>query len=140
MRGPRRIAVLVPALLVVLLTGCGSTPTPDAVTPLSVRLAQIDESLAANRFAEARRDLTALAAQTKAARDGGEISASRAGAILDAIVALRSALPAPTATPAPTPTPTTTPDDDGDDDSDDAAESEKAPSGKGKGPGKGKAR
>lgn len=136
MRGPRRVAVLVPALLVVLLSGCGTTPTPDAVTPLSVRLAQIDESLAANRFEEARRDLTALAAQTKAARDGGEISASRADAILDAIVALRSALPAPPSTPAATPTPTPTPTTPATTPTAPRADDE--PAGKGKGGGKGK--
>lgn len=136
MRRPRRIEVLVPALLVVLLTGCGGTPTPDAVTPLSVRLAQIDESLASDRFEEARRDLTALAAQTKAARDRGEISASRADAILDAIVALRSALPTPTSTAAATPTPTPTPKAPADTPT--APRADDGPAGKGKGGGKGK--
>lgn len=96
------------ALVAVIASGCGAAEPTIEVTPLSARLAQIDQSLAAQRFEQARRDLAALAAETKAARANGELASARADAILDAIVALRATLPAPTPTTpttAPTPTP-----------------------------------
>jgi len=108
------------ALAAVLLAGCGAADPSVELSPLSARLAQIDQSLAAQRFEQARRDLAALATATKAARADGELSATRADAILDAIIALRATLPvpAPAATPTPTsqPTATTKPDADKADD------------------------
>lgn len=97
------------ALAGALLTGCGAADPEIELSPLSARLAQIDQSLAAQRFEQARRDLTALAAAVKGARSDGELSATRSDEILDAIVALRASLPAPTPAASPTPTPTPTP-------------------------------
>ncbi len=109
-RRPRWRNALVPiSLAAVLLTGCGTADSTADVSPLSARLAQIDQSLAAKRFEQARRDLAALAAATKASRDAGELSTSRADTILDAIVALRTTLPAPATSATPKPTPTQTP-------------------------------
>ncbi|MET3963198.1 hypothetical protein ABIE44_003132 [Marmoricola sp. OAE513] len=72
--------------------------------PLKTRLGLVDQSLAAHSYTQVRRDLTALAAQTRALRAGGSVSAAEADAILAAVAALRAGLPAP-----PTPTPTATP-------------------------------
>ncbi len=108
----RRRSALVPMVLGAVLlagTGCGAEESTVEVSPLSARLAQIDESLASKRFEQARRDLAALAAATKASRSAGEVSATRADAILDAIIALRTTLPTPKPAPAPKPTPTPTP-------------------------------
>lgn len=101
--------VLAPSLLVaVLLVGCGDDVEVDP-SPLEIRLAQVDRSLVDRRFVQARADLAGLAADTRAARDAGDVSAVQADAILDAIVALRAVLPTPTPTPTTTPTPTPTP-------------------------------
>jgi hypothetical protein len=122
---------LVPAALAaVLLTGCGDAEPEAELSPLQVRLAQIDRSLVDHRFAQVRGDLAALAADTRAARDAGDVSAVRADAILDAIIALRATLPVATPTPTPTPTPSPVATQQGSD----------GPSEKPKGRGKGKGR
>lgn len=108
MTGRKRWGLVPVALVAALVTGCGSTDTTVELSPLSARLAQIDQSLASQRFEQARRDLAALATATKNARADGELSSTSADRILDAIIALRATLPvpAPAATPTPTPTPT----------------------------------
>lgn len=104
------LALLLGALLAaLLLSGCGAATPAAAASPLALRLEQIDLSLEDGRFAQARRDLSALATETKAARASGELSAARADQILAAIAALTATLPAPTPTATATPTPTPTP-------------------------------
>lgn len=136
--GRRTTWALAPVVLAVLLSGCGSTEPTVALPPLSARLAQIDEALAAKRFELARRDLAALAAETKAARAAGELSASRADQILDAIVVLRAALPVPVSAVTPTATPTPTPTPIAGAPTSAGPDAEKSPAGKGKGAGKGR--
>lgn len=104
------LALLLGALLAaLLLSGCGAATPAAAASPLALRLEQIDLSLEDGRFAQARRDLSALATETKAARASGELGAARADQILAAIAALTATLPAPTPTATATPTPTPAP-------------------------------
>lgn len=93
---------------VLVLTGCGAAD-PVAESPFATRLAQIDRSLAARHFVQARSDLSSLAAETRAARDAGDLGRASAEAILRAIAGLKATLPAATPTPTPTATPTVTP-------------------------------
>jgi hypothetical protein len=97
---------------VLLLTGCGSAPTPgEAVPALRTRLTQVDSALAEGRYGVARSALDALVRETVTARDTGRLPAAQADRILGAAARLSADLPAaaPVRTPAATPTPTPTP-------------------------------
>lgn len=132
MRSTRAAVVAVIVLLV--LTGCGASPTPavvDRVPGLGDRLARVDRAIVAKRYPEARAALRALIGQTVAAETSGKLSDSEAARVIAAAKRLLAELPraeqvdtsepdpapstpaeepnrpsSPSSEPTPTPTPT----------------------------------
>ena len=89
-----RLAVALAAAVLVAVASCASTPPPGQLVPaLRTHLAQVDNALAAQDYAQARQALEALIEQTSQARSSNRISAEQADRILAAIARLTADLP-----------------------------------------------
>ena len=103
------------AALSLLASGCGSTArapsAADQVPALGMALQRVDAALAAHHFAVARERLRALKASVISAREAGDLRATDAQRVLDAVARLVAMLPdaRPTESPSPTTSATATP-------------------------------
>src|SRR3954465_1763867 len=113
-----RLAVAAAAALAATAGGppappCGAPAPPGELGPaLRTQLTQVDQTITAGDYTQARDDLDALAAQTATARDEGRITPDQADRILAPITRLRAnppepASPTPATRPAPPSEPTT---------------------------------
>src|SRR3954471_12206101 len=100
-----RLAVAAAAVLAA--TACGAPAPPGELVPaLRTQLTQVDQTITAEDYTQARDDLDALAAQTATARDEGRITPDQADRLLAAITRVTVNLPEPASpTPATQPAP-----------------------------------
>ncbi|WP_435769010.1 hypothetical protein [Nocardioides sp. SYSU DS0651] len=95
------------AVVLALLSGCGSDPAPaEALPQLDRMLTAVDEAMAERRYGAARNRIDALVAEVREARESGDLDPQQADRVLAAAAVLRNALPAP---PKPSPTPSPKP-------------------------------
>jgi hypothetical protein len=99
-----RLAAAFAAAVLVAITSCGSTPPPGELVPaLRTQLAQVDDALANQDYAQVRQDLDALGEQTSQARNSNRITVEQAERIFAAIARLTADLPQPDPSTQPTP-------------------------------------
>lgn len=91
--------------------GCAEPPVPGEAAPrLAQVMARVDDAIATQNWASARKALQRMIDQAAAALEAGTLTEADAVRIQAAALRLLSQLPEPVAAPAAAPTPTPTPD------------------------------
>ena len=100
------MTVVVMTVVVMAVAACGSGTRGAAPSSVRSTLSHVDAAVRAHDYGGARTDVEALVAQTIAARDHAQMSASQAKDILAAAAQLLADLPQPAPDPSPTAQPT----------------------------------